>query len=75
MVGLYHGKNSISIKRTKQKNGNKCFSLFFLSRQRFLKTKWIELENKDNLPDSDENMQLLSLNRVHMVIYHNSSFE
>lgn len=46
---LYHGKNTISIKRAKQKNVNKCFSLFFPSRQSFLKNKGIKLENKDNL--------------------------
>lgn len=56
------------------KEQNKCFLLFFPSRQRFLKNKWIELENKDDSPGNDENAQLLSLNRMHMVIYP-SSFE
>lgn len=51
------------------------FFTFLSSRERFLKNKWIKLENKDNLPDNDENMQLLSLNRIHMVIYHKSSFK
>lgn len=48
----------------------------FLSQQaEILKNEWIKLENKDNLPDNEENMQLLSLNRIHMVVYHKSSFE
>lgn len=48
----------------------------FLSQQaEILKNEWIKVENKDNLPDNEENMQLLSLNRIHMVVYQKSSFE